>query len=104
MSTASLVPNIAAIDGFASTPKLVLKAIEPSTIWIRSELPVRYLRERTSLYVKPLGEALAHGIVAKRDPSRHDFFEAVFGDTWIYCHIADRLRSIYIVAIANVIT
>src|SRR5262245_5580946 len=104
MSKASPELNIVAIDGLVNTPKPVLKAIEPSTIWIRSELPVRYLRQWTSSYVTPLRKALAHGVVAKRDPSRNNFFEVVFDDTWIYFHIADRLRSVYIVAIANVVT
>ena len=104
MSKANPVTNIAVSDDFVNTAKVTQKLIEPSTIWIHSELPVRSLRERTSLHANPLREALAHGVVAKRDPSRNDFYEAMLGDTWIYFHIADRLRLVYIVAVANVIT
>jgi len=101
MTKANCVPNLTVITGSANRPKLVLKTIEPSTIWIRSELPVRSWREQTSLYLKPLTEALARGIIAKRDPFRDDFFEVVLGNRWIYFHVADSLRLVYIVATAS---
>jgi hypothetical protein len=73
--------------------------LEPSIIWVRSDFPVTAWAAIPADYVSRLSEALAEGIVVKRDPSRHDFFEATVGDMWMYFHIAHRLRLVYLVAV-----
>jgi hypothetical protein len=81
--------------------ELFVKSLGSSAMWIRSKLPVKCLRNSTSIHAQRLGEVLAHGSVAKRDPSRGDFFEVVVANTWIYFHVAEQLRTVYVVAIAS---
>ena len=84
--------------------ELFMKSLDRSLMWIRSTLTVKWLQNGTSIYAKCLSEILVDGFVAKRDPSRADFFEVVVANTWMYFHIAERLRSVYVVAVANLHT
>src|SRR5881409_1235754 len=91
----------APIDGPIVQFKLIVKPCGPLVAWIRSEFPVKSLKNSTRIYIERLGAALSDGVAAKRDSSRRDFFEIVLGHIWIYMHIAEQLKSVYIVAVSN---
>jgi len=101
MSNANPAANTADVDCRVKTSQLTLTPLENSPIWVRSDLPVASWADVPAVYLSRLSEALAEGIVVRRDPSRHDFFDAVIDDTWMYFHIADRPRFVYVVAIAK---
>jgi hypothetical protein len=101
MSHINPAANVGNIDCRVETSELTLTPLESSPIWIRSDLPVASWADVPAVYLSRLSEALAEGVVVKRDPSRHDFFDVVIDDTWMYFHIARRLRTVYVVAIVN---
>ena len=69
--------------------------------WIKSELPVKSLKNSTRIYIERLSAALSGGVAAKRDSRRRDFYEIVLGHIWIYLHICEPLQSVYVVAVSN---
>ena len=101
MSNVTPAAKVADVDCRVEALQLVPRPLDPSIVWVRSDFPVTSWASVPANYVSRLSEALAEGMVVKRDPSRHDFFEVVFDDTWMYFHIAHRLRLVYVVAIVN---
>ena len=81
--------------------KLIVEPCGPLMAWIRSEFPVKSLKNSTRIYIERLSAALLDGVAAKHDSSRRDFFEIVLGNIWIYLHICEQLQSVYIVAVLN---
>ena len=81
--------------------KLMVQPCGPLVAWIRSEFPVKSLKNSTRIYIERLSAALSDGVAANRDSSRRDFFEIVLGHIWIYLHICEQLQSVYIVAVSN---
>ncbi len=69
--------------------------------WIKSEFPVKSLKNSTRIYIERLSVALSDGVAAKRDSSRRHFFEIVLGRIWLYLHVCEQLQSVYIVAVSN---
>jgi len=89
------------VDGPIAKSKLIVEPRGPLIAWIRSEFPVKSLKNSARIYIERLSAALSDGVAAKRDSSRRDFFEIVLGHIWIYMHIAEQLKSVYIVAVSN---
>ena len=81
--------------------KLMVQPCGPLVAWIRSEFPVKSLKDSTRIYIERLSAALSDGVAAQRDSSRRDCFEIVLGHIWMYLHICEHLQSVYIVAAAN---
>ena len=91
----------ASVDSPLVKSKLIVKPCGPLMAWIRSEFPVKSLKDSTRIYIERLSAALSDGVAAKRDSSRRDFFEIVLGHIWIYLHISEQLQFVYIVAVSN---
>jgi hypothetical protein len=89
------------VDCRVETSELTLTPSETSTIWVRSDSPVASFADVPAVCLSRLSEALAEGLVVKRDPFRPDFFDAVIDDTWMYFHIAHRLRLVYLIAVRD---
>ena len=75
-----------------------IKQSHPNSTWIRSNWPVTSPRGETSAMARYLSDALATGIQVECDRKRAGFFEVTIGHLWVYFHVADRLRRIYLVS------
>jgi len=59
----------APIDGPIVQYKLIVKPCAPLVAWIRSEFPVKSLKDSTRIYIERLSAALSDGVAAQRDSS-----------------------------------
>lgn len=69
-----------------------------NSLWIRSTWPVTSPRGDTCCLSEHLSDALARGILVECDAKRSGFFEVTLGHSWVYFHVADKLRRIYLVS------
>jgi len=74
-------------------------AVRYDTIWLRgSDYRVTPLNARFAGHVPELKRALDAGVPAYPDASRRDFYDVELPTGWVYIHVREDKRTVYLVA------
>jgi|SRR5438046_2664555 len=77
-------------------------AVRYDTIWLRgSDYLVTSLNARFAAHVPELKLALDAGVPAYPDASRSDFYDVALPTGWVYIHIREDKRTVYLVALLS---